>query len=303
LIVGDLGPRALSNRLAGPGLRVRTGPVVTCIRSRLEPVVTGIGLHYAAHPLESDEAFADFHISVERPRNLRRWIERQVIFRFDGESPFTPLPGHQEFPLLEWGLNWCISSQCHQYVTLHAAVIERGGRALILPAPSGSGKSTLCAGLIFRGWRLLSDELTLIEPATGLVSPLPRPVSLKNKSIDVIRSFAPEAVFSPVVPDTAKGSVAHFRPPAQTVARAAEKAMPGWVVLPRYVAGADACLQPVPKARAFMQLVDNAFNYDVHGRQGFKILARVIDQCDCYEFTYSSLDDAAAVFARLAEPA
>jgi hypothetical protein len=43
-------------------------------------------------------------------------------------------------------------------------VLERGGRALLLPAPSGSGKSTLCAGLAFNGWRLLSDELALLDP-------------------------------------------------------------------------------------------------------------------------------------------
>ncbi len=95
--------------------------------------------------------------------------------------------------MLEWGLNWCVSAHCHQYLIFHAAVIEKSGRALILPAPPGSGKSTLCAGLVNRGWRLLSDELTLIDIASCGVVPLPRPVSLKNASIDVIRAYAPAA--------------------------------------------------------------------------------------------------------------
>lgn len=300
MIVADLSSLLLKRQLAGNGLRLRTGPVVTSIQSSLASVASGIALHYAAHPLESPHGFADFHISVERPRTLRRWVNRQVEFRFDGQIPFTPLPGDQGFPMLEWGLNWCVSSHCHQYLILHAAVLERGGRALILPAPSGSGKSSLAAGLAFRGWRLLSDELALIDLTTGNFVALPRPISLKNASIDVLRAFAPQAEFGPVVHETVKGDVAHVKPPADAVQRAAEHAIPGWVVLPRYIAGAKANFTRVSKARTFMQLVDNAFNYNVHGRRGFSALAALIDRVDCHEFSYSRLADAAALFERLA---
>ena len=78
---------------------------------------------------------------------------------------------------------------------LHAAVVERNGSALFLPAMPGSGKSTLCAALTYRGWRLFSDEFGLIEPARGAVLPLPRAIPLKNRSIEVIRRFAPQGPF------------------------------------------------------------------------------------------------------------
>ncbi|MES2960109.1 MAG: HprK-related kinase A [Pseudomonadota bacterium] len=303
MIVADLSPQTLRRRLRGAGLRLRTGPVVTRIHSSVPAVARGIELHYARHPIEAESGFVDFSVSVERPRSLRRWVQPQVLFRFDGDAPFAPLPGGQGFPMLEWGLNWCVSSHCHQYLVLHAAVLERAGRALILPAPSGSGKSTLCAGLAFRGWRLLSDELTLIDPVSGQVVPLPRPISLKNGSIDVIRGFAPQARFSAVVRDTVKGQVAHVQPPVEGVERGVERALPGWVVLPRFVAGAEGRLEPLTKARAFMHLVENAFNYNVHGRHGLATLADAIDRCDCYEFSYSRLDDAASIFERLAAAA
>ncbi len=301
MIVQDIPPARLRQRLRGPGLKLRTGPLVNCIRSPLAAVAAGIALNYAHHTVEADEAFADFHVGVERPRSWRRWFDPQVVFRFDGALPFNPLPGHQGLPLLEWGLNWCVYSHCHQYLTLHSAVVESGGRALILPAPSGSGKSTLCAALAFRGWRLLSDELAVIDPATGRVVPLPRPISLKNKSIEVIGAFAPEAVFSPTVPDTVKGSVGHVRPPQDAVQRGGESALPRWIVLPRYVAGAPTTLQPLPRARAFMTLVEHAFNYNVHGRDGFLALARLVDGCACYSLSYGDLDDAVAVLRRLAD--
>ena len=301
MIVSELSWRELKGRLRSDGLRLRTGPIVTSIRSSIDAVAKGISLHYGEHPLEASDGFADFHISVERPRNVRRWINPQVVFRFDGDAPFSPLPAQQAFPMLEWGLNWCISSHCHQYLTIHAAVVERAGLAMIFPAPPGSGKSTLCAGLAFRGWRLLSDELTLIEPNTGAVVPVPRPISLKNASIDVLRAFAPAATIGPAVHETIKGSVAHVKPPIDGVLRANETAMPRWVVLPRYAAGAEARLEPMSKGAAFMRLIDNSFNYNVHGRRGFDALANLIDGTDCYEFSYSQLGDAAAVFDRLSE--
>jgi hypothetical protein len=55
-------------------------------------------------------------------------------------------------------------------------------------------------------------------------------------------------------------------------------------------------LEPMPKARAFMDLVSSAFNYNVHGRQGFAALTRLVDTADCYAFSYGRLEDAVAIF-------
>jgi hypothetical protein len=94
--------------------------------------------------------------------------------------------------------------------------------------------------------------------------------------------------------------VAHLKPPAEAVRRALEPAAPRWVVTPKYVAGAPADLKRVARGPAFMQLADSAFNYHLHGRSGFDLLARVIRSCDCYEFSYHRLEDAVAVFEELA---
>ncbi|HEV2718330.1 MAG TPA: hypothetical protein VGU64_23895, partial [Terriglobales bacterium] len=145
MIIGELSQQALRGLLANGGLRLRTGPVVNRIQSRLPEVVEGVALHYGDHTIEDSAGFADFHVRVAPPRNLRRWVKPQVQFQFGGESPFLPLPANQAFPMLEWGLNWCVSNHCHQYLIVHAASVERSGFALLLPGPPGSGKSTLCA--------------------------------------------------------------------------------------------------------------------------------------------------------------
>ena len=293
----------MQRRLRGSGLRLLTGPVVTCVESMLSAVADGIRLLYADHQVGGPSDFADFHVRVDRPLGLRRWLRPQVVFQFDGAPPFNPLPGDQGFPLLEWGLNWCVSSHLHQFLILHAAVVERRGLALLLPAPPGSGKSTLCAGLVSRGWRLLSDELALISPETAHVLPLVRPISLKNASIAVIARFAPAMKIGRAVHDTLKGTVAHVKPPLESVQRQSEPAKPRWVVVPRYAVGEPGRLRALAKGRMFMQLADSAFNYEVHGRRGFDLIGDLVTSCDCYEFSYSDLEEAVRIFDDLAASA
>jgi HprK-related kinase A len=301
VIVADLSPYELHQRLK-TGLSLRTGPVVCRISSTLRLVEHGLSLLYKHHVIEESD-FADFYVRVAKPSGLRRWLHPQAFFYFDDTNPFNPLPADQAFPLLEWGLNWCFAGYCHRYLTLHAAVVERNGLAMILPAPPGSGKSTLCAALIHRGWRLLSDELAIIEPEKVSLVPNPRPVSLKNASIDVIGAFAPDAVFSPAVQETVKGRVAHMCPPEDSVKRSDEVSRPGWVVFPRYVAGQCAQLEPLPKAKALFQLAENSFNYSTHGVAGFETLSKVVDSSTCFSFSYGNLDEAMSVFADLANTA
>jgi HprK-related kinase A len=201
--------------------------------------------------------------------------------------------------MLEWCLNWCIESRAHQYLMIHAAIVERHGAALILPAPPGSGKSTLTAALISRGWRLLSDELTLINPTTGMAVPISRPVGLKNESIEVIRDFVPDAVIGPLALDKTKGTIAHLKPPADSVGKADEMALPQWVVFPQFLAGSPAVLTTYSKPNALLRLADSAFNYSQHGVRGFETLSALIDRCGCYEFTYGRLGEAIAQFDSL----
>jgi len=303
LKVSDI-PRSELRDLLGRGdLLLQTTPFVTRIRSDVRKLAGEIALMYGDFPVCSPDTFADFHIEVAREAGLRRWINPLARFSFDGRRSFVPLPSAQAFPMLEWGLNWCVAAHAHQYLVIHAAVVERGGRAAILPAPPGSGKSTLCAGLVNRGWRLLSDELALYDLATGLIHGMARPVNLKNASIGVIKAFAPGAIFTEAVPNTAKGTVALMRPPAASVLHVAEPAQPAWVILPKYDAGAEACLTRQEKAQTFMLVAEQSFNYDIHGARGFRAVGDLLDQCESYRFSYSNLVDAVRVFDGLAEEA
>jgi HprK-related kinase A len=298
--LSDLAAPALRAALREGSLCLRTGPFSVRVRSTIPVLAETLALLYADYPAEVGSPYADFHVHLRRPRGLRGWVRPQVAFDMEGAAPFLPLPLAQAFPMFEWVCNWYVSSRAHSYLMVHAAAVEKNGRVAILPAPPGSGKSTLCAALVCAGWRLLTDELSLLRLDDGRVQPVPRPVSLKNASIGVIRAFATDAVLSPEVTDTAKGTIAHLKAPRDSVLRAAEPARPGWVVFPRYVAGADLRLEPIAPARAFTRMAENCFNYGLLGGEGFDALGRLVDAAPAYDLSYGRLPEALALFERLA---
>ena len=213
------------------GLCVDIGPFVVRLRSQEKSFLRIFSLLYQDFQLSADELI-DFHIDMRRPSGYRRWVSAQVVFSVDGQVPFEPFPLSHAMPLFEWGLNWCIARRAHQNLMLHAGVVEKQGKAIIFPALPGSGKSTLSAALGLRDWRFLSDEFGLVSGCDGLLQPMPRPVPLKNQSIQVIQDFSSAAVLGPLFPKTRKGTVAHLQPPSTSVEQCKQVAKPAMVIFP-----------------------------------------------------------------------
>jgi HprK-related kinase A len=293
--LSDIQPASLRSKARKSGIRFTAGPFTLSVRTRHQLLINHLALMYADSQVCSADAFIDFHTKVRSANPLRRFIKPATVFAMGDTEPFKPLPAAQVAAQFEWGLNWCISEHAHQFLIIHAAVVERNGRALILPGAPGSGKSTLCADLVSSGWRLLSDEMALIDVKTTQLVPIPRPISLKNQSIDIIRERHPHAVLSESIPDTSKGDLAHCKAPAASVLAAAQRVDDYDVVYPTYRATADTPeLRPVSKAESCMQLIANTFNFSVHGEQGFDLITRVTDRASHHSLAYRSLDDANA---------
>ena len=263
------------------------------IQSDLHKTVADIATLYRHFPLEIPTGFVDIQALITRPVSLRRFVKKQSILILDGaDVPFEPFPDDHGFALLEWGINWTIAHRFHIRLLLHAGVVEKNGKALILPALPGSGKSTLTAALANRGYRLLSDEFGAVDVDDGTVTAVLKAVALKNESIDVIRSFAPDAVFGPSFMKTRKGTVAHMAPNASSVEKRAESVTPRFILYPRYVTGSDLTLTPMSPSSSFARLAVNSFNYSILGPIGFTALERVIRGCESYALVSSDLENA-----------
>lgn len=280
---------------------LRTGPFRVTLSTNVPGLVDQMAWFYGDDlDASPSPGFSDIHIKVLRILPTRRWKIGRIVLVTDTPNPYATFPVSHHFPFFEWGLNWCVAMQSHQFLMLHAAVLERDGKALLLPAMPGSGKSTLCAALAYRGWRLLSDEFGLYRPETGLLIPMPRPLPLKNESIDIIRAFAPEAPMGPVYPATHKGDVAHLKPPADSIRRQAEPAVPRWIVFPQFVRGGATHLYPYAAGLAFLKLAGNAFNYRLLGEHGFRGVTRMIRTCETRYLEFGDLGEAIDVLEEFA---
>jgi HprK-related kinase A len=291
--IGDLTPEQLQQRLGGLGVRVRLGPFILHLYSGMREFVADFSQAYTDFPICDEAEVSDFCIRLAPARDWRPLREKQAAFWADGAIPFAVFPRRLAMPFAEWGFNWCICNYAHQFLMFHAAVVEKAGRAVILAGPPGSGKSTLCAALMARGWRLLSDEFGLLEPARGLLLPMPRPVALKNASIGLIEGLLPHLQIGRVFPHTGKGTLAHLRPPTDAVERQTDPALPAWVVFPTHAENARTELVPLRRATAFLRLETNCFNFATLGRAAFEAMGRLIEAAECYELPFDQLATAA----------
>ena len=208
-------------------------------------------------------------------------------------------PQDHAFALFEW------AELVHRHTGPSVSDVPFGGartqrKSHSLPAEPGSGKAR-CAALMLHGWRLLSDEFGLYRPESGLIDALPRPIPLKNESIDIIRKYSHDAVLGPVCKKTRKGDVAHLQPTSMSQLASDQPARPAFVVFPRYIAGAQELLHPFAKGRAFLKLSSNSFNYRLQGARGFDAVADLVDSCDTYYLEFSNLDRAVERLRQLFE--
>lgn len=291
MTVGQIPFQQFTALLSNQGLRVKMGPFNVQIS-----VTSAILANHLYHLYENyklaENDIAEFHVRIVTARPLKKPFFPHVRFLVDGRSPFSLFPAEQALAALEWGINLTIASRINHLLLFHSAVVERNGHAVLLPASPGSGKTTLCTALVHRGYRLFSDEFGLMDPHHGNFFPIPRLMPLKNEAIRAIRDYLPEAILGHEIPNTQKGTIAHVRPPKESIARSSETAKAKWVVFPKWVSGAVLRLDPLPSSEAFLLLASNSFNYEVLGETGFQAVTHLTRSCRCYKLIYSDFDSA-----------
>jgi hypothetical protein len=93
---------------------------------------------------------------------------------------------------------------------LHAALLARDGKGIVIVGPSFAGKSTLATALWQNGWSLMSDDIVFIDSDRRIATPAPRRVSLRFESRPLIGEDLWERIrATPSCVDTWKGVFFH----------------------------------------------------------------------------------------------
>ena len=275
--------------------QVRVGPATFRIGSDWRGPLDEMRALYAGYPAGD---LADFTVRLEAAKPWRRHIRPQVAIRGDWTLPDAlPLPLPHGLLAAEMGMNLQMALGQRRYLLLHAATVERGGRALVMTGESGAGKSTLAALLGANGWRLLGDEFALLDPTTGLLHAFPRPVSLKNESVGVVARAVPGARWGPWLRATPKGDIRHLVPPGAALAAMDTPARPALILFPQF--GAAAADRAVSLSEVFMRLTQASTNYVALGEAGFGALTRLVQNTPARALDYPDTDAALAGVERL----
>lgn len=283
-------------------LTLRLSPVTVRLRSAFSSVGRHMETFYpSALRLASNSPwFIDFDLRINNTIFPRSLLRPQARFLLDDVEPFLPLPAEQAAPLFEWGLNWAIASRPLGYLVMHAAVVARDDAALVMPGEPGAGKSTLCAALTFLdGWRLLSDELAILAPESSQLQASPRPICIKNHSIDVVTAM-PGTRLGSIYRDTRKGTVTHAAAP-ETSQSTPKPAKCRWIVFPHFSATDAPYCEEIGRAEAFARIAEQSFNRDRMGESGFRALCAMLDEARCFEIGYRSSDEARAWIREITE--
>ena len=258
------------------------GPLIFRVGSAWRFPIAQLARLYDGYP-DADSP-ADHTVRLEPGRPWRRWVRPSVAIRGDRTlSDAQPLALAHGLLAAELGMNLQVALGHRRHLLLHAAWVERGGRAVLMTGQSGSGKSTLAALLAERGWRFGADEFALLDPATGRLVPFPRPISLKNDAIAALGGVDPGR-WGPVLTGTPKGTVRHLRPPAEALARMAEDARCALILFPGF--GRPAAEREVGRDETFVRLTQASTNYVAMGAAGFSALTGLVTRTPAVAIDY-----------------
>jgi len=200
----------------------------------------------------------------------------------DGEERFESCFADRLLRNLEWLVVAQSLERARGRIAWHAASLTWGRRAVILVADSGAGKSTLTVGLALRGWRPLADDVTLLDQATGALTPFRRCFHV-----------------SPLA-DALAASADLLTRPASTLAEYARPrrwggagSQPAWIVVVRRDARQPASLTPITQAEAAGALyLATIRTRQVTGAEAARVAAQVAGSTlGCWALNNGDLND------------
>ena len=277
---------------------LQVGPVAFRIGSQWPEPIEALRSLYTGYPAPA--GMCNFTVRLEAEKPWRRWVRPSVAIRGDYMLPdAAPLALEHGLLAGEMGMNLQMALGMKRYLLLHAATVEREGRAFLMTGASGAGKSTLSALLGENGWRLMGDEFALLDLEEGCLHPFPRAISLKNQAIHLMEAITGPDRLGPLLRNTPKGTIRHLRPNRESIARMDEPARPVLILFPGFGRELERAVRLVGQAEVFVRLTQASTNYVSLGEPGFNALTRLVGEVPARAIDYSDTETALSLVEEL----
>jgi hypothetical protein len=252
---------------------------------RVPDPALGRHLADALSPLRAEGQAAHLYSLVDRGHGRRR----RFALYLDGERIEHTDPPAAAAAMLPWHVNRMAVQRSPRFLFLHAAAVATDGDAVLLAAPQEAGKTTLATGLVRAGMTYLTDEAVAVEPETMLLHPYPKALSIDPGAQPLFPDLCPPLEAAARAWDHGQWAVDPTRIRPDAVSGLARVRA---VVLPAYDADGHTALTPISRAATVLELVQQCFNFTLHGRRGFETLVSLVRNAECYRLPMADLDTA-----------
>ncbi len=173
-------------------------------------------------------------------------------------------------------------------LSLHAAAVSSGDRAVWLPGRSGSGKSTLTAWLLSRGFDYLGDELVHAHLKNNGFESFLRPLNIKNSALAAVEELLD---IEQTHPRMLRSSSATMIPHTEfSAASGRDNTGLSLIIFPEFSAESALGLEPLSPARAALLLMNSYVNARNLENHGFPEIAALVKKVPAFKLIYGHFD-------------
>ena len=158
--------------------------------------------------------------------------------------------------MLDAQMRLFIAANARDWLFVHAGVVVRGGRALVIPGDSFSGKTTLVRALVNAGATYYSDEYAVLDDDGG-VHPYPRRLSIRTGD---------------------GGEMRERQAPDNSAAAGDDSAALGMVVVTRYREGAEWQPKRLSPGQGLVALLANTVPAQERPEESLRTLRRAMQR-------------------------
>ncbi|MGJ5205392.1 hypothetical protein [Bradyrhizobium sp. HKCCYLR20261] len=179
---------------------------------------------------------------------------------------------------------------------VHAALLRRQGRRLLMAGSRGSGKTTLTLRLVQSGWEMEGDEHVFLE-ADGVIA-RPRACRVKSTSLPLLPDLAPIIAGAPVYQDVHGRMIFNVEPTAIGAAWRIEWGRVDCVVILRPNHGGYSSIRAIPPMMAAQALLSEIGMRDLDRGASVGAVAALVARARTFDLSLGDHKSAMSCLAR-----